>query len=74
MHKLKITKVGSSSGVVLPKELLAQMNVERGDSLYVTRTPDGFKLTPFNPEFEEQMALARSFMAEHRDALRELAK
>jgi len=74
MHKLKITKVGSSSGVVLPKELMAVMQVERGDSLYATLTPDGVRLSPFNPEFEEQMALARSFMSEHRDALRELAK
>ena len=75
MHKLKLTTVGNSVGVVLPKELLAQLKVEKGDSLFLTETPEGgFRLTPYDPEFEAQMAVARQIMHKRRDALRELAK
>ena len=72
--KLKVTTVGSSAGVVLPKEILTKLKVVKGDSIFLTESPDGFRITPYNPEFEEQMALARKFMRERRDVLRELAK
>lgn len=72
--RLKVTTVGSSAGVVLPKEVLAKLRVVKGDSVFLTESPDGFRITPYNPEFEEQMALARKFMRERRDVLRELAK
>jgi putative addiction module antidote len=72
--KLKVTTVGSSAGVVLPKEVLTKLRVTKGDSVFLTESPDGFRITPYNPEFEEQMALARKFMRERRDVLRELAK
>jgi putative addiction module antidote len=74
MQTLKLTQIGNSVGVVLPKELLARMNVEKGDSLYITEAPDGYRITPHNPEFAEQMELAREFMKENRAVLRELAK
>jgi len=74
MVKLKLTQVGSSTGVVLPKEVLARLKVVKGDALYLTESPDGFRITPYDPEFEEDMAIARKVMRDNRDALRELAK
>ena len=72
--KLKVTTVGNSAGVVLPKELLARLRVEKGDTLYVTETPDGIKLMPHDPEFEEQMAVAEDVMRKRRTLLNQLAK
>ena len=74
MIALKITTVGNSLGVVLPKEALARMKLAKGDTLYITHTPDGYRLTPYNPEFESQMTAARKTMKKRRAALRELAK
>ncbi len=71
--KLKITTVGNSVGVVLPKELLAKLRVEKGDSLFVTEVPDGIKLAAYDPTFEEQMGVAEKIMRERRDLLRKLA-
>jgi putative addiction module antidote len=72
--KLKVTTIGSSAGIVLPKEVLSRLKIEKGDSVFLTESPDGVRITPYNPEFEEQMSLARKFMRENRDVLRELAK
>lgn len=74
MYPLKLTQIGNSVGVVLPKELLAEMHLEKGDTLYATNSPDGVRLTPFNPEFEKQMDAARKIMKGRRNVLRELAK
>jgi putative addiction module antidote len=74
MLKLKVTGLGSSTAVVLTKEALARLKVKKGDFLYLTESPDGFRITPYDPQFEQQMTLARKFMSERRDALRELAK
>ena len=74
MVKLKVTTVGSSVGVVLPKEVLARLKVSKGDSLFLTESPDGFRITPYDSEFEEDMALARRVMHKRRNLLRELAK
>jgi len=74
MIELKITAVGNSLGVVLPKEALGRLKVAKGDTLYITEAPDGYRLTPFNPEFEQQMTAARKVMKARRAALRELAK
>lgn len=71
--KLKITTIGNSAGVVLPKELLAHLRLEKGDELYVTETPDGIKLMPYDPEFERQMEVAEEVMRKNRDVLRMLA-
>lgn len=74
MFKLKLTQIGNSVGVVLPKELLARLHLEKSDTLYATESPDGVRLTPFNPEFEMQMESARQVMKSRRDVLHELAK
>ena len=74
MHTLKLTQIGNSVGAIFPKELLAQMRLEKGDEFYVTDTPDGLRITPHDPEFEEQMRIGREIMKERRNVLRELAK
>ncbi|MEA3046469.1 MAG: hypothetical protein QOJ53_801 [Sphingomonadales bacterium] len=72
--KLKITKIGNSVGIVLPKELLARLRVGQGDTLYASEAPDGVRLTASDPDFEEKMAVAERIMREDRDILRALAK
>jgi putative addiction module antidote len=71
---VKITTVGNSAGIVLPKELLSHMNVEKGDTLYVTKTQDGIQLIPYEESFGAQMEAAREVMRENRDVLRKLAE
>ena len=74
MPKLKITTVGASAGVILNKEVMAKLGVKKGDMLYLTEAPGGYRLTPYNPEFERQMKLAEDIMHEDRDILRALSK
>jgi len=74
MSSLKLTAIGNSVGVILPKELLAKLGVTKGDSLYVVEQPDGVRLTVSDPEFEAQMAVARQLMKKWRNVLAELAK
>ena len=74
MTKLKLTTIGSSTGLILPKEVLNRLRMAKGDTVFLTEAPDGFRLTPYDPEFEEDMAIARRVMRDNRDALRELAK
>jgi putative addiction module antidote len=73
-RKLKLTAIGNSTGVILPRELLEKLRVERGDELMVLETPDGIKLTTYDPEFAEQMDVAEKLMKERRDLLRKLAE
>lgn len=72
--KLKITTIGNSAGVILPRELLARLRLEKGDVLYALETPDGIRLTTYDPEFAAQMDVAERIMHEHRDLLRKLAE
>ena len=74
MNALTIKKIGNSAGVILPKELLAQLGTDVGGTLAVTRTKRGIELAPAQPDFDTQMAAAREVMVRYRDALRELAK
>ncbi len=71
---LKITKVGNSAAVILPKELLARLRVALGDTLYATESPDGIRLTAADPDFAAKMEMAEAIMREDRDILRALAK
>jgi putative addiction module antidote len=72
--KLKITPIGNSFGVILPKEALAKLKLTGGDAVFLTDTPDGYRITPYDPEFEAQMNAAKQVMKKRRNALRELAK
>ena len=71
---LKITKIGNSAGVVLPKDVLAHLGAAVGETLSLVTTPRGIELAPAEPDFEAQMAVAREVMARRKRALRELAK
>jgi putative addiction module antidote len=74
MHALKLTQIGNSVGVILPKEVLAKLKLEKGETVYLTESVDGYRLTPNDPAFEAQMAAARAIMKKRRAVLRELAK
>ena len=74
MTSVKVTTVGNSVGIVLPKDLLERLRISKGDTLFVTETPKGVELTPFNAEFAEQMEIAEGVMREDRDVLRRLAE
>ncbi len=71
---MKIRKIGTSLGVVLPKDLLTELGVGEGDILYPVRTPDGVSLTQYDPDFAEILDDSRDYMRRHRNAMRELAK
>lgn len=72
--KLKITSIGNSAGVILPKELLARLRVGKGDELYALETPDGVRLTVFDPTLAEQMEVAEQVMRRRRALLHKLAQ
>lgn len=74
MQVLKLTQIGNSVGVILPKEILARLRVAKGDTLFITESPDGVMLTPYDPEVAKQVDAGREFMHEFRDTFRELAK
>jgi len=74
MVTLKLTTVGNSTGVVLPREVLERLRVDKGDNLYVVETPNGIELTPYDPEFAAQMGVAEQVMREDRDVLKKLAE
>jgi putative addiction module antidote len=71
---VKVTTVGNSVGIVLPKEIRARLNVKKGDMLYLTETPDGVQLTPYDEKFLRVMEAASEVMRENRDVLRKLAE
>jgi putative addiction module antidote len=70
----KVLTVGNSLGVVLTKDVLSRLKVDRGDTLYIHETPNGIELTPYDQEFSEEMDAARKVMGKHRDVLRRLAE
>ena len=74
MTTLKITSIGNAAGVLLPKEILTKLQVNKGDVLHVIETEHCIELTPYDPEFDVQMAVAEEIMHENRDLLRRLAK
>jgi putative addiction module antidote len=74
MSALKLTQIGNSVGVILPKELLARLKVTKGDSLFWTEAANGVNLSTYDPEFERQMTEARNIMKKRKVVLRELAK
>jgi len=72
--KLKLIQIGNSTGVILPKELLDKLRVQKGDELHVLETPDGIRLTQFDAEFDRQFAVAEDVMKRRRTLLRKLAE
>jgi putative addiction module antidote len=74
MPKVKLTTVGNSVGVILPREVIDQLNIEKGDILDLTVTSEGIQLTPYDAEFGKKLEIAKRVMRKHRDVLRRLAK
>jgi putative addiction module antidote len=74
MSTVKLTAIGNSVGVILPKEILALLNVDKGDSLYFTRTPYGVELSPYNAKIARQLEIGERIMREDRDVLKKLAE
>ena len=71
---VKVTTVGNSTGIILSKEVLAKLRVEKGDQLFITETPAGIELSPYRPDFAEKIEVAKAIMRENRDVLRRLAE
>ncbi len=74
MSALKLTQIGNSVGVILPKEALARFKLVKGDTVFLTESANGLNLTPYDPELEEQLKLGREFMHDYRDTFHQLAK
>jgi putative addiction module antidote len=72
--RLKVTAIGNSAGVILPKELLARLHVEKGDELFALETPDWVRLTTYDPKLAEQMEVAEGVMRKRRTLLHKLAQ
>jgi len=72
--KLKITSIGNSAGIILPRELLARLRLEKGDELFALETPDGVRLTTYDPTLAKQMEVAEEVMRKDRNVLRKLAQ
>jgi putative addiction module antidote len=74
MFTLKLTQIGNSVGVILPREMLARLKLEKGATVFVTETPGGYVLTPYDPSLAEQVEAGREFMQQYRDTFHQLAK
>jgi putative addiction module antidote len=74
MTALKLTTIGTSTGVVIPKEMLARLKVGKGDTLYAIESAEGYLITPYDPSIEEQLKAGQQFMKDYRDTFKALAK
>ncbi len=74
MSTLKLTQIGNSVGVILPKDVLARLKLQKGDTVFITETSGGVNLTPYDPGIEDQLKAGREFMKEFRDTFHQLAK
>ena len=74
MITLKLMQLGNSVGFVLPKEAALRLKVEKGDVIFLTESPEGYRISPYDPAFEKQMKAAERIMKKRRNVLRALAK
>ena len=74
MTSLKLTKIGTSTGTIIPKEMLVRMKVEKGDTLFAIETKEGYLITPYDPAIAEQLDAGREFMKDYRETFKALAK
>lgn len=72
--KLKITKIGDGAGLLLPKKALAKLRAQQGDTVLLTETPDGLRITPYDPDFERQVDILQRVAKKRRNVLRKLAE
>jgi putative addiction module antidote len=71
---VKVTTVGSSVGIVLPKEILNRLHVDKGDTVYLTESPDGIRISPYDATFAKKVEILEQVMRENRDVLKKLAE
>jgi len=74
MNAIKIRKIGNSLGATIPRAVLERLKADEGDTLFLTETPDGYKLTPYDEDFALAMKAFAKTRKKFRNALRELAK
>lgn len=74
MHVLKLTQIGNSVGVILPKDAISKLRVKKGESVFLTESKEGYILTPYDPALEEEITAGREFMREFRGTFHQLAK
>lgn len=74
MLTVKVTTVGNSLGIVLPKEVLAHLRIVKGDLLYVLETPEGIELSPYAPDLQGKLETITEAVHDERDLLRQLAR
>ena len=74
MIEMKVRKIGNSLGAVFPRTAIDQLKLSEGARIFLTEAPDGYRITPYDPEFERQMSLAEDGMSAYRNALRTLSK
>jgi len=74
VSSIKLTTIGTSTGAVIPKEMLAHMKVGKGDTLYAIETSEGYLITPYDPSIEDQLEAGRQFMKDYRDTFKALAE
>jgi putative addiction module antidote len=72
--KLELKRIGNSTGLILPKELLARFGLAQGDTVFVTEGPDGLSISKRDETFEKGMEIAREVMREYEETFKELAK
>jgi len=70
----KIIAIGNSAGIILPKEILARLNVAKGDAVYVNETLTGLQISPYDEEFGAKMEVADRVIRRYRDAFKKLAE
>ena len=70
----KVISIGNSAGIILPKEILARLKVEKGDTVCLSVTPHGANLTPYDDQFMRKLESTEKIMRKYRDALRKLAE
>ena len=74
MRVLKLTQIGNSVGVILPKEVISRLKLSKGETVFLTETPDGYAITPYDPALEDEIAAGRAFMRDFRNTFHQLAK
>lgn len=72
--KIELKRIGNSTGLILPKDLLARLGLQQGDTVFVSETPDGIVLSRREETFEKGMEIARKAMKQYASTLKELAK
>ena len=74
IHALKLRPFGSSVGVIIPKDVLGSLNVAEGDTVYLTESPDGYRVVAHDPNFAKAMEIYKGVAKKYRNTLKELAR